>query len=78
MNVGLAGRPSPSSRRWSSRPARAAARRRAPPSAAPVAAAARRPPPARRVELTVFGAASLKGVLDKAKAAYETANPGTT
>ena len=30
------------------------------------------------VELTVFGAASLKGVLDKAKAAYETANPGTT
>jgi molybdate transport system substrate-binding protein len=30
------------------------------------------------VELTVFGAASLKGVLDKAKAAYETAHPGTT
>ena len=30
------------------------------------------------LELTVFGAASLKGVLDKAKAAYETANPGTT
>ena len=29
-------------------------------------------------ELTVFGAASLKGVLDKAKAAYETAYPGTT
>lgn len=28
--------------------------------------------------LTVFGAASLKGALDKAKAAYETANPGTT
>ena len=28
--------------------------------------------------LTVLGAASLKGVLDKAKAAYETANPGTT
>jgi molybdate transport system substrate-binding protein len=32
---------------------------------------------AANVELTVFGAASLKGVLDKAKAAYETANPGT-
>ncbi len=31
-----------------------------------------------RVELTVFGAASLKGALEKAKAAYETANPGTT
>jgi molybdate transport system substrate-binding protein len=30
------------------------------------------------VELTVFGAASLKGALDKAKAAYETAYPGTT
>jgi molybdate transport system substrate-binding protein len=28
--------------------------------------------------LTVYGAASLKGVLDKVKAAYETANPGTT
>ena len=28
------------------------------------------------LELTVFGAASLKGVLDKAKAAYETAIPG--
>ena len=30
------------------------------------------------LELTVFGAASLTGVLDKAKAAYETAYPGTT
>lgn len=29
-------------------------------------------------ELTVFGAASLKGVLDEVKAAYETENPGTT
>jgi len=29
-------------------------------------------------ELTVLGAASLKGVLDKAKAAYAAANPGTT
>ncbi|HEY4189595.1 MAG TPA: molybdate ABC transporter substrate-binding protein [Candidatus Limnocylindrales bacterium] len=28
--------------------------------------------------LTIFGAASLKGVLDKAKTAYEAANPGTT
>jgi molybdate transport system substrate-binding protein len=27
--------------------------------------------------LTIYGAASLKGVLDKVKAAYETANPGT-
>lgn len=30
------------------------------------------------VSLTIFGAASLKGVLDQAKAKYETANPGTT
>ena len=30
------------------------------------------------VELTVFGAASLKGALEAAKAAYEAANPGTT
>jgi molybdate transport system substrate-binding protein len=29
-------------------------------------------------ELTVFGAASLKGVLEEAKTAYEAANPGTT
>ena len=28
--------------------------------------------------LTIFGAASLKAVLDRAKAAYEAANPGTT
>jgi molybdate transport system substrate-binding protein len=28
--------------------------------------------------MTVYGAASLKGVLDKVKAAYETAKPGTT
>ena len=39
---------------------------------------AARSAPLRTVELTVFGAASLKGVLDKAKAAYETAYPGTT
>jgi molybdate transport system substrate-binding protein len=30
------------------------------------------------VDLTIYGAASLKGALDKAKAAYEAANPGTT
>ena len=34
--------------------------------------------PAADVELTVYGAASLKGALEKAKAAYETANPGMT
>ena len=28
--------------------------------------------------LTIYGAASLKGALEKAKTAYETANPGTT
>jgi molybdate transport system substrate-binding protein len=36
------------------------------------------PAPTAAVELTIYGAASLKGTLDKAKAAYETANPGTT
>ncbi len=35
-------------------------------------------PSAGAVELTIFGAASLKGALAQAKAAYETANPGTT
>ena len=45
-------------------------------SAAPTtAAAASSAPPA---ALTIYGAASLKGVLDKVKTAYETANPGTT
>lgn len=34
--------------------------------------------PARNVELTIYGAASLKGALEKAEAAYEAANPGTT
>lgn len=34
-------------------------------------------PEAPGVELTVYGAASLKGALEKAKAAYETANPDT-
>ena len=47
----------------------------APSAAAPTAAASAAVEP---VELTVFGAASLKGALEKAKAAYETANPGTT
>jgi molybdate transport system substrate-binding protein len=35
-------------------------------------------PTAVPVTLAVFGAASVKGALDKAKAAYEAANPGTT
>ena len=54
----------------------------APPTAAPTAAppseTASVAPSAAAVELTVFGAASLKGVLTEAKAAYEAANPGTT
>ncbi|HEY8871007.1 MAG TPA: molybdate ABC transporter substrate-binding protein, partial [Candidatus Limnocylindrales bacterium] len=42
------------------------------------------PPPSSRTApalpaaLTIYGAASLKGALDKVKAAYEAANPGTT
>ncbi len=48
----------------------------APPSVAPASPSAA--PSADAVELTVFGAASLKGALETAKAAYETANPGTT
>ena len=35
-------------------------------------------PSATGTTLTIYGAASLKGVLDRAKAAYETAHPGTT
>jgi molybdate transport system substrate-binding protein len=35
-------------------------------------------PSAPAAALTIFGAASLQGVLAKAKTAYETANPGTT
>ena len=58
-------------RRVRASPPRRGAARSAAAGAAPSAAA-----PARRV--TIFGAASLKGVLDKAKAAYEAANPGTT
>jgi molybdate transport system substrate-binding protein len=36
------------------------------------------PPAAAPVDLTVFGAASLKGALEQAKSAYEAANQGTT
>jgi molybdate transport system substrate-binding protein len=46
-------------------------------SAAPTTAPSS-PPPAPPAALTIYGAASLKGVLDKVKTAYETANPGTT
>ena len=42
---------------------------------APALASATR---AANVELTIYGAASLKGVLDKARTTYEAANPGTT
>ena len=49
------------------------------PSVAPTtAASASAAPSAEPVELTIYGAASLKGALEAAKAAYETANPGTT
>jgi molybdate transport system substrate-binding protein len=34
--------------------------------------------PAAAVDLTIYGAASLKGALEKARTAYEAANPGTT
>jgi molybdate transport system substrate-binding protein len=47
-------------------------------SAAPAVASATPAPSAAAVDLTVFAAASLKGALENAKAAYETANPGTT
>jgi molybdate transport system substrate-binding protein len=54
----------------------------APASVAPTASAATAtaapPASASPVALTVFGAASLKGALDKATAAYEAANPGTS
>ena len=43
-------------------------------SAAPTTATSAAAPAA----LTIYGAASLKGALDKVKTAYETANPGTT
>ncbi|HEY6570058.1 MAG TPA: hypothetical protein VIZ22_07205, partial [Candidatus Limnocylindrales bacterium] len=41
-------------------------------------AAAPASPVAGGTELTIYGAASLKGALEKAKTAYEPANPGTT
>ena len=44
----------------------------------PESASATAPPSSPAVELTVYGAASLKGALEQAKAAYEAANPGTT
>ena len=47
------------------------------PSTAPSAATSTAPSAA-PATLTIYGAASLKGVLDKVKTAYETANPGTT
>jgi molybdate transport system substrate-binding protein len=46
------------------------------PSAAP--SATTMAPSAAGIELTVFGAASLKAVLDQAKVAYEAATPGVT
>jgi molybdate transport system substrate-binding protein len=48
----------------------------APSSAAPASASAAAS--SASTEVIVFGAASLKGVLDKAKTAYEAANPGVT
>ena len=55
-------------------PSPSAAASVAPTTAAYVSAA----PSAEPVELTIYGAASLKGALEAAKAAYETAYPGTT
>ena len=51
------------------------------PSSASVASASTAPvssPSAAATALTIYGAASLKGALDKADAAYEAAHPGTT
>jgi molybdate transport system substrate-binding protein len=52
----------------------------APSAAAPTAAPASATPAASAAaaELTIFGAASLKGALEQAKTQYEAANPGTT
>jgi molybdate transport system substrate-binding protein len=47
-------------------------------SAPPAPASATPAPSAEAVELTIYGAASLKGALDEAKIAYEAATPGTT
>jgi len=57
---------SPSPRSPSATPA-------ATPSSAPASAT-----PAAAIDLTIYGAASLKGALDKARATYEAANPGVT
>jgi molybdate transport system substrate-binding protein len=46
-------------------------------SAAQSTATSAADPSAAPAALTIYGAASLKGVLDKVKTAYETANPGT-
>ena len=51
------------------------------PTVAPTAASSAAPAtaaPVTRVDLTIYGAASLKGVLEKIKRAYEAAVPGTT
>ena len=47
-------------------------------SALTTAASASPAPSAEAVELTIYGAASLKGALELAKAVYESTNPGTT
>jgi molybdate transport system substrate-binding protein len=47
-------------------------------STAPSTATSSAAPSAAPAALTIYGAASLKGVLDKVKTAYETANPGST
>jgi molybdate transport system substrate-binding protein len=48
------------------------------PSAAGPSESSTAPASAPAADLTIFGAASLAGVLDAAKTAYETANPGST
>ena len=48
------------------------------PAPATTAPSSTEPSAARGGELTIYAAASLKGALDKARAAYEAANPGTT
>ena len=47
-------------------------------SAAPATSTAAAPSAVGHVDLTIYGAASLKGALDKIKAIYETAAPGAT
>jgi molybdate transport system substrate-binding protein len=44
----------------------------------PAASRSGGPTSAEPAALTIYGAASLKGILDKVKTVYETANPGTT